>query len=83
MASLKAAFVATQTKGPADKLHVHADSVGGTIVFSSDKDHDEHVSGSEPEVSLGTDRASSRSLPIKVVATPATLETLQARSQRQ
>ena len=69
-----------QTNGSEDKLHLHADAVGGQIVFTGDKDHDEHVSGSEPEVSLGNQNPATSSKPVKVLVTPAALKLLQERA---
>jgi hypothetical protein len=80
--SLKAALVNTQTTGPEDKLHVYADAIDGRLVFKGGTDHDENVSGNEPELSLGNQNAAAtKSRPVKVLATPAALKLLQERAQ--
>ena len=79
--SLKEAIASTQTTGPEDKLHLYADAVNGRLVFKGAKDHDENVSGNEPELSLGGENAATKSKPVKVVATPAALKLLQQRAQ--
>jgi hypothetical protein len=77
--SLKAAMVKTETNGDESKLHVHADVVDGRLVFREDQDHDAHVSGNEPEVSLGNQTPATNSKPVKILATPAALKMLQER----
>ncbi len=79
--SLQRALTDTQTTGAEDKLHVHADVVDGRLLFRADQDHDEHVSGVEPEVSLGNQNPATTSKPVKIVATPAALKLLQKRAQ--
>jgi hypothetical protein len=66
--SLKAAMANTETNGDEGKL-----------VFRGDQDHDAHVSGNEPEVSLGNQTPATNSKPVKILATPAALRMLQER----
>jgi len=79
--SLQRALVDTRTTGAEDKLHVHADVVDGRLLFRADQDHDEHVSGLEPEVSLGNQNPATTSKPVKIIASPAALKVLQERAQ--
>jgi hypothetical protein len=79
--SLQSALADTHTTGAEGKLHVHADVVDGRLLFRADQDHDEHVSGVEPEVSLGNQNPSTTSRPVKIIGTPAALKLLQERAQ--
>lgn len=81
VSSLQHALTDTNTTGAEDKLHVHADVVDGQLLFRADQDHDEHVTGVEPEVSLGNQNPATTSRPVKIIATPAALTLLQERAQ--
>lgn len=79
--SLKHTLMNTRTSGASDKLHVHADAVDGRIVFSSDNTQDPtHVSGSEPQIAVGTQSPPASSIAAKLVATDNAKKILRERA---
>jgi hypothetical protein len=78
--SMRDALSKTKVADPVDQTHVHADVNNGRLVFSSDNAQDigkQHVTGDEPQVSLGRDGPATSSIPVKVVATPEAARLLQ------
>ena len=79
--SMKDALSKTKVADRVENTHVHADVNNGRVVFSADNSNDQtgrqHVSGDEPEVSLGRNGPATSSIPVKVVATPEAARLLQ------
>lgn len=81
--SLKQTMQTAQAAGPADKYHVHADAVNGRLAFSAEANPDPaHVSGAEPQVSIGAEGPQTSSPAVRLVATPAAAKILQERSRQ-
>ena len=78
--SMKDALSKTKVANPVENTHVHADVNNGRVVFSADNARDigkQHVTGDEPQVSLGRDGPATSSIPVRVVATPEAARLLQ------
>jgi hypothetical protein len=69
---LDQALKATRVAGPTDVAHIHADVKDGQLVFSSESvQNPAHLTGNEPEITVGTPNQPHSSIPVKLVATPA------------
>lgn len=78
---LQQALKRTPVTGPSDTPHIHADAKDGQLVFSSENvQNPAHLTGNEPEITVGTPNLPHSSIPVKLVATPAAAQLLEKKA---
>jgi len=78
---LKQALKSTPVTGAGDTMHVHADAQDGQLAFTTEKVQDPtHLTGKEPEITIGMPNSPHSSIPVKLVATPAAIKLLEQKT---
>jgi hypothetical protein len=79
---LKQALKNTTVTGTDDTAHIHADVQNGQLTFSAEKVQDPtHLTGKEPEITIGIPNSPHSSIPVKLVATPPAMTLLDQKSR--